>query len=401
MLATSGRQRLAQMLITNRLNSVKLLGLRTYAISRFPKRATGVGRKRPQLPSQDFIGNDNEPRPRRILAPDHDGLSRLLLHKNTLIIERQLEMMNVFIGFEQSNKYAINDVDGEPLGYIAEEPRGFLGTLSRQAFATHRPFKAVIMDKEGLPVLWVRRPFAWINSRMFVQRLKDRSHSPPDPEPVLETFGEVQQIWHPWRRRYDLFLRENIPTGLTDNFDQANQSNESVYYQIGKVDSGFLAWNFRVSDQHGNEIASVDRAFRGIGREVFTDTGKYSIHFTASGVQSSIPNNPEDVIKDLRRSTSKELNIDARASTLTLITSLVIHIQEVAVYFICQVGTKLQRRTSAVHKLDHRNQFTLQQFLLLVKLLNEDGIFLQQLCTRIPHGFELPPWYFSMIRGWA
>jgi len=46
--------------------------------------------------------------------------------------------------------------EGEPLGFIAEEPRGFLGSLSRQVFSTHRPFRAVIMDKEGQPILWVR-----------------------------------------------------------------------------------------------------------------------------------------------------------------------------------------------------------------------------------------------------
>ena len=45
--------------------------------------------------------------------------------------------------------------DGESLGYIAEEPQGFLGILSRQMFATHRPFRAVIMDNGGIPVLWV------------------------------------------------------------------------------------------------------------------------------------------------------------------------------------------------------------------------------------------------------
>lgn len=55
--------------------------------------------------------------------------------------------------------------------------------------------------------LQVRRPFAWINSRMHVQRLKDQSEYIHDAEASLETFGEVQQIWHPWRRRYDLFLR--------------------------------------------------------------------------------------------------------------------------------------------------------------------------------------------------
>jgi hypothetical protein len=60
----------------------------------------------------------------------------------------------------------------------------------------------------------VRRPFAWINSRMFVQRLKEFSEYTPDGEPVLDTFAEAQQIWHIWRRRYDLFLRFVLPSFL-------------------------------------------------------------------------------------------------------------------------------------------------------------------------------------------
>jgi hypothetical protein len=112
---------------------------------------------------------------------------------------------------------------GEPLGYIAEEPRGFLSMFSRQIFRTHRPFRALVMDLHGSPILWVRsivifptsinlsiiqirRPFAWINSRMFVQRLKDLHQYTPEGDPVLDTFGEVQQEWHLWRRRYHLFL---------------------------------------------------------------------------------------------------------------------------------------------------------------------------------------------------
>jgi Scramblase len=83
-------------------------------------------------------------------------------------------MLNIFIGFEQTNKYVIcwypflnssffawwklirlaNEV-GETLGFIAEEPRGLLASFSRQILRTHRPFRAVIMDREGTPVLWV------------------------------------------------------------------------------------------------------------------------------------------------------------------------------------------------------------------------------------------------------
>lgn len=45
---------------------------------------------------------------------------------------------------------------GETLGFILEEPKGFLSLLSRQTFATHRPFRAIIMDPHGTPLLWVR-----------------------------------------------------------------------------------------------------------------------------------------------------------------------------------------------------------------------------------------------------
>lgn len=101
-----------------------------------------------------------------------------------------------------------------------------MGTLSRQFLATHRPFRAVIMDTQGGPLLFVgpllhilwlhplmkvqlRRPFAWINSRMFVHQIRNGSELEVNAEPTHDILGEVQQIWHPWRRRYDLFLRYN------------------------------------------------------------------------------------------------------------------------------------------------------------------------------------------------
>lgn len=58
------------------------------------------------------------------------------------------------MGLQTSNK-SIDNEAGNTVGYIAEEERSFLATISRQAFATHRPFRAVIMDVSGSPVLWV------------------------------------------------------------------------------------------------------------------------------------------------------------------------------------------------------------------------------------------------------
>lgn len=73
------------------------------------------------------------------------------------------------------------------------------------------------------------------------------------------------------------------------------------FTQFAKIDEGLWAWNFALRDEQGDEIASVNRQFRGFGREVyidlctyrgrghvdllysvqiFTDTGQYFVNFT-------------------------------------------------------------------------------------------------------------------------
>jgi hypothetical protein len=55
---------------------------------------------------------------------------------------------------------------------------------------------------------------------------------------------------------------------LADPEPSRNRSEDATYYQIAKVDSPFLSWGFCVVDEHENEMAKIERAFRGIGREV-------------------------------------------------------------------------------------------------------------------------------------
>ena len=53
-----------------------------------------------------------------VLASDHPVLS--ILGNSSIVIQRQVEMMNVMLGFEQANRYIIMDGHGQTLGYIAE-----------------------------------------------------------------------------------------------------------------------------------------------------------------------------------------------------------------------------------------------------------------------------------------
>ncbi|CAG8553615.1 6413_t:CDS:2 [Ambispora gerdemannii] len=172
-----------------------------------------------------------------------------ILSNSALVVVRQFEMLNIFLGFEQANKYALHDPEGNSVGFIAEEEQSFSSTLFRQLFRTHRPFRAVVMDAQGNVVLKVQRPFAWINSRIFI--------SSGDDEPI----GEVQQQWHLWRRRYNLFIGDT---------------------QFARIDAPILSWNFNLEDEHGGILGNVNRNFTGFGREIFTDAGQYVIRMDAA-----------------------------------------------------------------------------------------------------------------------
>ena len=88
----------------------------------------------------------------------------------------------------------------------------------------------------------------------------------------MDTFAEVQQRWHPWRRRYDLFLRQTsyrILTKVDEPQPEPQPEPEpDLFRQFAVIDGGFLAWHFALKDDQGLSIASVNRAFRGFGREV-------------------------------------------------------------------------------------------------------------------------------------
>ncbi|KAM0788156.1 hypothetical protein ACM66B_001318 [Microbotryomycetes sp. NB124-2] len=189
---------------------------------------------------------------------------RNLLSNPAIVVSRELEMLNVLVGYEQANKYRIESAQGQLLGYLVEEDLGFGRAIARQACKTHRAFKATVIDPEGHVILIIRRPFSWINSRIYACTPSERD--PNEPDSVL---GEAQQEWHLYRRKYNQFVSRN------------DQGNGPEMVQFGVVDEGFLAWDFTCRNEKGEPIASISRNFSGLARELFTDTGAYVCRFEA------------------------------------------------------------------------------------------------------------------------
>ncbi|KAK4531437.1 hypothetical protein CCYA_CCYA08G2294 [Cyanidiococcus yangmingshanensis] len=200
------------------------------------------------------------------LAP----LASVLSHP-LLVVTREIEWGNLLIGFEQANKYAIRVADGRIVGFIAEESS--LGrAILRQALRTHRSFQATIMDALGTPVLRVHRPAYLVSSSISVYRMSGDA-----PGPLL---GEAHMNWHLWRRRYDLF--------------------DAQGRQFGEIDAPMLAIEFPVrgetSSSLGNPpiLASIDKDWTGLGRELFTDARQYVVRMDPSVT-------PQGVLADAQR----------------------------------------------------------------------------------------------------
>jgi hypothetical protein len=189
-----------------------------------------------------------------------------ILGQPSMVVTREMEMLNVFMGYEQANRYAIVTPDGHQLGYLAESENGLLGgALRRQFLRTHRAFEAHIMDTSGRVVLTIKRPTTMINSRL---KVFIAGHDDGEGRLV----GEVHQVWHPLRRKYELFV--NRP-----EINEDTTELEDSLVQFASIDGGLLTWDFVMTDQRERPLGAITRNFRGFGREIFTDTGQYVLTF--------------------------------------------------------------------------------------------------------------------------
>ncbi|DAA77019.1 TPA_exp: Scramblase family protein [Trichophyton benhamiae CBS 112371] len=283
-----------------------------------------------------------------LLAPVHipedpDGLlkenhpSSQILANSGLVVQRQLEMMNVLLGFEQANRYVILDAHGNHVGYMAEEEKGMGSMLSRQWLHTHRPFVTHVFDRNQNEVLRFHRPFSWINSTIFVfdphnntagthAPLIDLQHNVPGSQagsvkvsPLehsqMRVIGAAQQRWAPLRRKYNLFLSHpntpvrRIPAGI----QQPAVPPEKSLHQFAHVDEPFLSWDFSVRSAESQLLGSVNRNFAGFAREIFTDTGVYALRMDSASTAEEIQSKGTEPLKS---TPAPSMTLDQRAVLL-------------------------------------------------------------------------------------
>ncbi|KAF3328978.1 altered inheritance rate of mitochondria protein 25 [Carex littledalei] len=230
-----------------------------------------------------FSGRTSPVNHRRTDAISTERKLESLLSRNNLVIARDVEWANVLFSFEQESRYMIMDASypSAPVGFIRETSN----VIFRQLLRTRRPFVAHVNDSHGNEIFQVRRPFWLINSSIYV-------------EVDGKEIGVVHRRWHLWKRIYDLYLG-NSQFAVVEN-------------------PGFWNWNFTLKDEEGNVLAEIDRNWRGIGLELFTDAGQYVIRF--GGSISGYNNGSEYHIEGLE--VVRPLTLSERAVAVALAVSL-------------------------------------------------------------------------------
>ncbi|KAG9531396.1 Scramblase-domain-containing protein, partial [Aureobasidium melanogenum] len=263
--------------------------------------------------------------PNGVLTPSHPAWH--LLNNSSLVIQRQIEMMNVFLGFEQANRYVIMNGRGETIGYMAEQDHGMGSMLVRQMAKTHRSFTCHIFDNSEREILRIHRPFSWISSRIRIydptapgeysqsdslqgtsvqSTINQTSAAQISPLPLndMRIIGEAQQQWAPLRRKYNLFNYRSIAAAsdstpkltsgdapnttskaLTVTEGNSEQAIEAGMQQFAYVNEPFLSWDFSLKDADDRKIGSVNRNFGGFAREIFTDTGVYALRMDSAALE--------------------------------------------------------------------------------------------------------------------
>ena len=164
-----------------------------------------------------------------------------------VFIQQRFEPGELF-GVETRNSYELSTARG-PLGFAAEQGKGFFGFVARQYLGHWRDFEILVFDAVRAPVLRVHHPFRWFFSRLEVWT------------PEGQLLGALQQRFSLLHKRFD----------VEDARGQVVLSVESPLWK---------PWTFPFM-RGGTEVGVIRKRWAGVLLEAFTDQDRFSLDLTA------------------------------------------------------------------------------------------------------------------------
>lgn len=171
-------------------------------------------------------------------------MQEILATQSQVYVRQKKEIAELF-GFETRNRYEVLGARGEPIGYVAEQQKGFLGALLRQTLGHWRSFTLHFYDAQRRLRWTAEHPFRW-----FFQELQ-----------VLDAsghfIGSIRRRWSVFSKRFDVH-------------DASGREVFSVSSPIWKM------WTFPFL-RGGSEAACIRKKWSGSLTEIFTDADNFQI----------------------------------------------------------------------------------------------------------------------------
>lgn len=165
---------------------------------------------------------------------------------------KQVHEIGEWIGFETRNKYQILNEQNSPIGFAAEQQKGFWGFILRQYLGHWRKFDVHFFDNEHHPYLIAHHPFRWFFERIEVKDANGKY------------LGALQ-------KRFSIF---------TKRFDVENEQGMVILEVSSPI---WKLWTFPFMHK-GNKIAEVKKKWSGILSEAFTDKDNFTLEYIDNSI---------------------------------------------------------------------------------------------------------------------
>ncbi|XP_064418265.1 phospholipid scramblase 1-like [Latimeria chalumnae] len=174
-----------------------------------------------------------------------------------ILVHQQVELLEVFTGFETNNKYEIKNILGQKVYFAAEEN----DCCNRICCGPARSFTIKIIDNAGREVMTLSRPLR-CSSCLCPCCLQELEVQAPPGTPV----GYVVQQWHPYLPKFDI----------------QNENRETLLKIVGPciACSCCSDVNFEVKSlDEMTTVGKISKQWSGLAKEAFTDADNFGIQF--------------------------------------------------------------------------------------------------------------------------
>lgn len=163
------------------------------------------------------------------------------------VFVKQVHELGEWIGFETRNKYQISNEQNHPIGFAAEQQKGFLGFIFRQTLGHWRTFDVTFFDNKHQIFLQAHHPFRWFFERIEVKDAEGKY------------LGAIQ-------KRFSI---------LTKKFDVENERGMTILEVSSPV---WKLWTFPFMHKN-KKMAEVKKKWSGLLSEALTDKDNFALDF--------------------------------------------------------------------------------------------------------------------------